>query len=42
MSNLLPSGKPLEEWMVVVECGGQSILTVMPDIVLNPDGFTAG
>ena len=28
MNTLLPSGKPLSDWLVVIECGGQTLSTV--------------
>ena len=41
MNSLLSAEKPFE-WSVVIEYGGQSIATVVPDIAINPDGLAAG
>jgi hypothetical protein len=28
MDSLLPSGRPFEDWMVVAECGGETVFTI--------------
>jgi hypothetical protein len=41
MNSFLPTEKSFE-WLVVVEHGGESIATVVPNIAFNPDGYAAG
>jgi len=41
MNSLLSDKKPFE-WSVVIEYGGQSIATVVPDIAINPDFLASG